>query len=75
MPEHRLPSLPERTAGTIILTPGTFAAVATTPNQIATANAVQALGSGPVFNAVIGQSVAGAQQAFTRSRARCMRAR
>jgi len=45
-------------------TPITFASVATTPNQIATANAVQALGSGPIFNAVIGQSVAGAQQAF-----------
>ena len=56
---------PSATAGTIVLAPGTFAAVATTPNQIATANAVQALGSGPVFNAVIGQSVAGAQQAFT----------
>jgi outer membrane autotransporter protein len=56
---------PSATAGTIVLAPGTFAAVATTPNQISTANAVQALGSGPVFNAVIGQSVAGAQQAFT----------
>jgi outer membrane autotransporter protein len=51
--------------GTITLAPGTFASVATTPNQIATANAVQALGKGPVFNAVIGQSVTGAQQAFT----------
>jgi outer membrane autotransporter protein len=51
--------------GKTILAPGTFAAVAVTPNQIAVANAVQALGSGPVFNAVIGQSVAGAQQAFT----------
>jgi outer membrane autotransporter protein len=51
-------------AGTVTLKAGTFAAVATTPNQIATANAVQALGSGPVFNAVIGQSVAGARQAF-----------
>ena len=39
--------------------------MATTPNQIAIANAVQALGNGPVFNAVIGQSVTGAQQAFT----------
>ena len=51
--------------GTIVLAPGTFASVATTPNQIAVANAVQALGKGPVFNAVIGQSVTGAQQAFT----------
>ena len=42
----------------------TFPSVATTRNQIATANALQALGSGPVFNAVIGQSVAGARQAF-----------
>ena len=41
-----------------------FAASANTANQIAVANAVQALGSGPVFNAVIGQSAAGAQQAF-----------
>ena len=35
--------------------PVTFASVATTANQIAVANAVQALGKGPVFNAVIGQ--------------------
>ena len=36
-----------------------------TRNQAATAAAVQALGSGnPVFNAVVGQSVAGARQAF-----------
>ncbi len=44
--------------------PGSFASVAITRNQIATANALQALGFGPVFNAVIGQSVAGARQAF-----------
>ncbi|MBV8183965.1 MAG: autotransporter domain-containing protein [Hyphomicrobiales bacterium] len=36
----------------------------TTANQIAVANAVQVLGSGPVFNAVLGQSVTGARQAF-----------
>ena len=41
-----------------------FASVAVTPNQLAVANAVQALGSGTVFNAVIGQSAAGAQHAF-----------
>ncbi|MBV8449451.1 MAG: autotransporter domain-containing protein, partial [Hyphomicrobiales bacterium] len=44
--------------------PVNFASVAVTPNQIAVANAVQALGSGAIFNAVIGQSAAGAQQAF-----------
>jgi outer membrane autotransporter protein len=44
--------------------PVTFQSVATTRNEVATATALQALGSGPVFNAVIGQSVAGARQAF-----------
>ncbi len=43
---------------------GSLAAAAATTNEIAVANAIQALGSGPIFNAVIGQSVAGAQQAF-----------
>ena len=43
----------------------TFPSVAVTPNQAATAAAVQALGLGnPLFNAVVGQSVAGARQAF-----------
>jgi outer membrane autotransporter protein len=42
----------------------TFPSVAITPSQKSTATAVQALGSGPIFNAVIGQSVAGALQAF-----------
>ena len=44
--------------------PINFASVAVTPNQLAVANAIQALGSGTVFNAVIGQSAAGAEQAF-----------
>jgi fibronectin-binding autotransporter adhesin len=38
--------------------------VANTPSQTATASALQALGSGALFNAVIGQSAAGARQAF-----------
>jgi fibronectin-binding autotransporter adhesin len=39
--------------------------VAVTRNQAATAAAIQALGLGnPLFNAVVGQSVAGARQAF-----------
>ncbi|MBV9431807.1 MAG: autotransporter domain-containing protein [Hyphomicrobiales bacterium] len=42
----------------------TFPSVAVTPGQKATVAAVQALGSGPLFNAVIGQSAAGARQAF-----------
>ena len=42
-----------------------FAAVALTPNQISTAAAIQALGLGnPIYNAVVGQSFAGARQAF-----------
>jgi outer membrane autotransporter protein len=42
-----------------------FASVALTPNQIATAAAIQALGLGnPIYNAVVGQSFAGARQAF-----------
>jgi autotransporter-associated beta strand protein/YVTN family beta-propeller protein len=42
-----------------------FASVAVTPNQAATAAAVQALGLGnPIFNAVVGQSFTGARQAF-----------
>ena len=57
----------QRRVRSLAKTPGpprTFAAVAVTPNQIAVANALQALGSGALFNAVIGQSAAGAQQAF-----------
>jgi fibronectin-binding autotransporter adhesin len=42
-----------------------FTSVAVTPNQAATAAAVQALGLGnPIFNAVVGQSFTGARQAF-----------
>ncbi len=42
-----------------------FASVALTPNQISTAAAIQALGLGnPIYNAVVGQSFAGARQAF-----------
>jgi fibronectin-binding autotransporter adhesin len=48
----------------LTLTPVNLASVAVTPNQIAVAHALQALGSGVLFNAVIGQSAAGAQQAF-----------
>ncbi|MBV8427826.1 MAG: autotransporter domain-containing protein, partial [Hyphomicrobiales bacterium] len=44
--------------------PPAFPSVAVTPGQKATAAAVQALGSGPLFNAVIGQSATGARQAF-----------
>ena len=44
--------------------PPNFGSVAVTPTQKATAAAVQALGSGPIFDAVIGQSAAGARQAF-----------
>lgn len=45
--------------------PLAFNAVAATPNQHGVADAVEALGSGhPLFNAVIGQSAAGARQAF-----------
>jgi outer membrane autotransporter protein len=43
----------------------TFPSVAITRNQASTAAAVQMLGLGnPIYNAVVGQSVAGAQQAF-----------
>jgi outer membrane autotransporter protein len=46
-------------------TPVAFHSVATSSNQYGTADAVEALGSGnPVFDAVIGQSVSGARQAF-----------
>jgi fibronectin-binding autotransporter adhesin len=42
-----------------------FPSVAVTPNQAATATAIQALGAGtPIYNAVVGQSVEGARQAF-----------
>jgi autotransporter-associated beta strand protein len=42
-----------------------FASAAITPNQIATATAIQALGPGaPLYSALLGQSVAGARQAF-----------
>ena len=42
-----------------------FPSVALTRNQATTAAAVQALGLGnPVYNAVVGQTVAGARQAF-----------
>ncbi|MBV9521052.1 MAG: autotransporter domain-containing protein [Hyphomicrobiales bacterium] len=44
--------------------PPSFASVAITRNQKATAAALQEFSSGPLFNAVIGQSVAGALQAF-----------
>ncbi len=45
--------------------PVAFDSVAVSGNQVSTANAVEALGPGnPLFNAVIGQSVAGARQAF-----------
>jgi fibronectin-binding autotransporter adhesin len=44
--------------------PPSFPSVAITRNQKATAAGLQELGSGPLFNAVIGQSVAGALQAF-----------
>jgi fibronectin-binding autotransporter adhesin len=43
---------------------GNLTSVANTPSQTATASALQALGSGALFNAVIGQSAAGARQAF-----------
>ena len=43
---------------------GTLGSVGVTRDQKSTAAGLQALGSGPVFNAVIGQSVAGALQAF-----------
>jgi outer membrane autotransporter protein len=43
----------------------TLQSVALTRNQASTATAIQALGLGnPIFNAVVGQSVAGARQAF-----------
>ena len=47
-------------------TPGvTFPSVAITRNQASTATALQALGPGnPLFDVVVGQSVAGARQAF-----------
>ncbi|MBV9751725.1 MAG: autotransporter domain-containing protein, partial [Hyphomicrobiales bacterium] len=51
-------------AMTLAGTPITLPSVASTPSQSATAAAVQALGSGALFNAVIGQSAAGARQAF-----------
>jgi outer membrane autotransporter protein len=42
-----------------------FPSVAITPNQVSTAVGVQNLGPGnPIFNAVVGQTVAGARQAF-----------
>jgi len=45
--------------------PITFPSVAVTRIQASTAAAVQALGLGnPVYNAVVGQTVAGARQAF-----------
>ena len=45
--------------------PVPFDSVAVSGNQVHTAKAVEALGSvNPLFNAVIGQSVAGARQAF-----------
>jgi fibronectin-binding autotransporter adhesin len=44
--------------------PPTFPSVAITRNQKATAAGLQELGSGPLFNAVLGQSVAGALQSF-----------
>ena len=43
---------------------GSFTSVANTPSETAAAAAVQALGSGALFNTVIGQSAAGARQAF-----------
>ncbi|MCB5175930.1 autotransporter outer membrane beta-barrel domain-containing protein [Microvirga lenta] len=45
--------------------PVSFDSVAVSSNQASAAKAVEALGSGsPLFNAVIGQSLAGARQAF-----------
>jgi fibronectin-binding autotransporter adhesin len=42
-----------------------FPSLAITRNQVATATAIQALGAGaPIYDAVIGQSAAGARQAF-----------
>jgi uncharacterized protein with beta-barrel porin domain len=54
---------------TAIAPPGTtvpsFPSIATTPNQIATAAAVQAQGAGaPLYDVILGQSVAGARAAF-----------
>ncbi len=53
----------------LAMTPGVgpipFPSVALTRNEASTATAVQALGLGnPVYNAVVGQSVAGARRAF-----------
>ncbi|SEE58064.1 autotransporter-associated beta strand repeat-containing protein [Rhizobiales bacterium GAS188] len=46
-------------------TPVTFASVAVTPNQAATATAAQTLGLGsPLYNAVLNQNTAGARRAF-----------
>jgi outer membrane autotransporter protein len=41
-----------------------FVSAAITPNEIATASAIQAQGSGPLFSAIQGQSAAGARAAF-----------
>jgi uncharacterized protein with beta-barrel porin domain len=50
---------------TLLMAPGAFASVATTPNQVNVANAVEVLGDGnPLFSAVLGSTVAGARQAF-----------
>ena len=46
-------------------TPVTFASVAQTPNQFATASALQAQAAGsPLYNAIIGQTAPGARAAF-----------
>ncbi|MBW0003533.1 MAG: autotransporter domain-containing protein [Hyphomicrobiales bacterium] len=55
---------PPNTPAAAVLPPGTFAAAVTTPNQKATANAVQALGSGTLFNAVSAQPIANGPQVF-----------
>ena len=48
-----------------IFSPITFPSVALTANQASTAAAVEALGLGnPIYNAVVGQTAAGARQAF-----------
>jgi outer membrane autotransporter protein len=44
--------------------PAPFSSVAITPNQAATATAIQGQGPGALYSAVLGQSVAGARAAF-----------
>ena len=49
---------------TLTANAATFPSVALTPNQAATAGALQAQGGGPLYEAVLGQSAAGARAAF-----------